>query len=82
MLPDGQVLSIWSPMENNEKVLNEQFVQNFIPGNLIILQNPDGPIQVPSNQGVPAETLHTLSAVNQGLSNETGSHAFASVRPM
>lgn len=82
MLPDGQVLSIWSPMENNEKVSNEQFLQNFIPGNLIILQNPDGSVQVPNNQGVPAETLQTLSTMNQGLSSETGSHAFTSVRPM
>lgn len=82
MLPDGQVLSIWSPMENNEKISNEQFLQNFIPGNLIILQNPDGSIQVPNNQSVPAETLQTLSTINQGLSSETGSHAFTPVRPM
>lgn len=82
MLADGQVLSIWSPMENSQKTPNEQLVQNFLPGNLIILQNPDGSLQVPNNQSVPAESLQTLSTVNQGLIGESGTHAFTSVQPL
>lgn len=82
MLPDGQVLSVWSQFDNTEKVVNEQFVQGYVPGNLIILQNPDGSIQVPNNQGVSAETLQALTSLNQGICNENATQAFTSVHPM
>ncbi|GFX37206.1 zinc finger protein [Trichonephila clavipes] len=57
VLPDGQVIGVWSQMDSSEKSMNEQLVQNCLPGNLIIVQNPDGTLQVPNNQNLTLETL-------------------------
>lgn len=71
MLPDGRVIAVWSPVENAEKPANNQLIQNFLPGNLIILQNPDGTLQVPSNQNVNFEALQALVSTEAGPTTQT-----------
>ncbi|XP_055950366.1 uncharacterized protein LOC129984501 [Argiope bruennichi] len=71
VLPDGQLIGVWSPADSSEKSVNEQLVQNCLPGNLIIVQNPDGTIQVPSNQNLTLETLQTFVSVDPGQTTST-----------
>ncbi|KAG8190030.1 hypothetical protein JTE90_000125 [Oedothorax gibbosus] len=71
MLPDGRVIAVWTPVENTEKSARNQLIQNFLPGNLIILQNPNGTLQVPSNQSVTLEALQTLASAEAGTTTQT-----------
>ncbi|GBM71700.1 hypothetical protein AVEN_195440-1 [Araneus ventricosus] len=71
VLPDGQLIGVWSPVDSSEKSVNEQLVQNCLSGNLIIVQNPDGTIQVPSNQNLTLETLQTFVSVDPGQTTST-----------
>lgn len=72
MLPDGRVIAVWSQVESDsEKPHSNQLIQNFLPGNLIILQNPDGTLQVPSNQNVTLEALQTLASAEPGQTSQT-----------
>ncbi|KFM63578.1 hypothetical protein X975_20787, partial [Stegodyphus mimosarum] len=82
MLPDGQVIGLWSQIEDSEKTLSEQHIQGYLPGNLIILQNPNGSVQVPNDQAVSIETLQTLVTVDPEsvTQSQTGTHAYTTVQ--
>ncbi|XP_054714751.1 uncharacterized protein LOC129224336 [Uloborus diversus] len=80
MLPDGQLIGIWSHLGNSDKPPNEQLVQGYMPGNLIILQNSDGSVQVPSDQGISLETLQALASADSGISNQNETQIFTTVQ--
>lgn len=68
VLPDGQVIGTWSMCGQVEGVteLGDQLSQNYMPNNVVIVQNPDGTttLQVPSDQSIPLETLQALLAMD------------------
>ncbi|GIY56192.1 hypothetical protein CDAR_166911 [Caerostris darwini] len=68
---DGRIISFWSQMDNPEKSVSDQLVQNCLPGNLIIVQNPEGNLQVPNNQNLTLETLQTFVTVDPGQTSQT-----------
>ncbi|XP_015925151.1 serine-rich adhesin for platelets isoform X1 [Parasteatoda tepidariorum] len=79
MLPDGRIIGVWSSVDNADKASNEQILQGFLPGNLILVQNSDGSIQVPQNQGAALETLQALTSADSAASDEARSIAHTSV---
>ncbi|XP_076319338.1 uncharacterized protein LOC143230145 isoform X1 [Tachypleus tridentatus] len=70
MLPDEQV----DELNNNEPEVREIGEHQVLPGNVIIVQNPDGTttLQIPSDQAIPLETLQALLAMDQNLSEFLG----------